>query len=67
VTAADALHAYLGPPDHPGGPPRRVAVGEPADLVVLQQPLAVTLAEPRATRVRATFIAGRQVAGDELP
>ena len=67
VTAADALHAYLGPPDHPGGPPRRVAVGEPADLVVLQQPLAVTVAEPRATRVRATFIAGRQVAGDELP
>jgi predicted amidohydrolase YtcJ len=67
VTAADALHAYLGLPDHPGGPSRRVAVGEAADLVLLQQPLAVTLAEPRTTRVRATFIAGRQVAGDELP
>jgi len=35
-----ALAAYLGPPDDPGGPPRRVAVGSPADLVVLRVPFA---------------------------
>jgi predicted amidohydrolase YtcJ len=40
ITVDDALDAYLGPPDDPGGPPRRVAVGSPADLAVLRVPLA---------------------------
>jgi predicted amidohydrolase YtcJ len=35
-----ALNAYLGSPGDPGGPPRRVRLGAPADLVVLHVPLA---------------------------
>jgi len=63
VTAAEALNGYLGRPEDPGGRARRVAPGEPADLVLLEDPLTTTLRRPRATRVRATFIAGRQVFG----
>jgi predicted amidohydrolase YtcJ len=40
VAFGAALAAYLGPPDDPGGPPRRVAVGSPADLVVFRVPFA---------------------------
>lgn len=46
-----ALAAYLAPPDDPGGPPRRIAPGAPADLV---------LRSPDGD-VQATVIAGRQV------
>jgi predicted amidohydrolase YtcJ len=35
-----ALGGYLGAPDDPGGAPRRVHVGAPADLVVLRAALA---------------------------
>jgi predicted amidohydrolase YtcJ len=38
ITARQALAAYLAAPDDPGGPPRQVAVGSPADLVVLEAP-----------------------------
>ena len=40
ITAGQALAACLAAPDDPGGPSRRVAVGSPADLVVLQVPFA---------------------------
>ncbi len=36
LTPAEALAAYLAPPDDPGGPPRKVEVGAPADLVLRQ-------------------------------
>jgi predicted amidohydrolase YtcJ len=36
----DALDAYLALPEDPGGTPRRVAMGSPADLVVLRVPFA---------------------------
>jgi predicted amidohydrolase YtcJ len=39
ITFTRALDAYLTPPGDPGGPPRRVRPGLPADLVVLQAPL----------------------------
>jgi len=35
-----ALDAYLCPPGDPGGPPRRLHAGAPADLVLLHVPLA---------------------------
>jgi predicted amidohydrolase YtcJ len=35
-----ALSAYLGAPEDPGGAPRRVRAGSPADLVILRVPLA---------------------------
>jgi predicted amidohydrolase YtcJ len=59
ITAGQALAGYLGPPDDPGGAPRRVAVGSPADLVVLRVPLAALpgCSDP----VRAVLAAGRLV------
>jgi len=40
ITVTQALDAYLSPPHDPGGPPRRVSPGLPADLIVLRAPLA---------------------------
>ncbi|MBW8813118.1 MAG: amidohydrolase family protein [Caulobacterales bacterium] len=61
IGPAAALGLYLGAPDDPGGPPRRVVVGSPADLCLLQVPLAQALAEPDAAVVAATFVGGRRV------
>lgn len=56
-----ALDLFLSPPDAPGGPPRRVAVGAPADLCVLDRPLAGALEDLAAARVTATIVGGRVV------
>jgi predicted amidohydrolase YtcJ len=56
-----ALDLWLGDLTDPGGPPRRVRVGAPADLCLLDRPLAATLAAPTADHVAATLIAGRLV------
>ena len=61
VDPATALAMYLGDPADPGGPPRRVAPGQPADLCLLKAPLRDVLAGPSAELVRATVIAGRIV------
>ena len=53
-----ALDLFLAPLDHPGGPPRRVEVGAPADLVLLAAPLAIALREPAADLVTATILGG---------
>lgn len=58
-----ALDLFLGRPDHPAGPPRRLEPGAPADLCLLDRPLADALAEPSSRHVRATWIDGRLVAG----
>jgi predicted amidohydrolase YtcJ len=52
----EALDAYLGAPEDPGGQPRRVRVGSPADLVVLRVPLAGLPGIPAP--VRAVLAAG---------
>lgn len=56
ITFARALDAYLAPLGDPGGPPRRVRPGWPADLAVLRAPLARVpgLAHP----VRAVLVGG---------
>jgi predicted amidohydrolase YtcJ len=59
VSPARALALYLGTPEAPGGPPRVVRVGEPADLCLLTRPLSEVLADPAAVEVRATFAAAR--------
>ena len=61
IAPAAALALYLGDPADPGGPPRRVAVGAPADLCLLKVPLAEALAGPSAELVAATFVAGRRI------
>jgi predicted amidohydrolase YtcJ len=48
-----ALAAYLGSPEDPGGPPRRVEVGAAGDLVLISR------SQPPS--VLATVIAGRRV------
>jgi predicted amidohydrolase YtcJ len=58
VSPDRALGLYLGAPADPAGPPRRVAVGSPADLCLLDRPLREALAEPSADHVVATFVAG---------
>lgn len=64
VPPAVALAGFLGDPARPGGPPRRVQPGAPADLVLLDRPLAAALAEPTAAAVRATWIDGHLVHGE---
>ncbi|MER5197666.1 amidohydrolase family protein [Streptomyces sp. NPDC002755] len=61
LTALQALDAFLGPPDAPGGPPRRVVRGAAADLVLLRVPRAAALQRPSADLVAATLIAGAVV------
>lgn len=59
VTPRAALDLFLSDLHAPGGAPRRVRAGAPADLCLLQAPLAeVTL---DAGQVRATIIGGRVV------
>lgn len=54
-----ALRSMLSPLDDPGGPARRVTVGRPADLVLLDRPWREAVRAPDAGNVRATFIEGR--------
>ncbi|MFV2173114.1 amidohydrolase family protein [Actinomadura sp. LOL_016] len=55
ITPADALRSYLAPPDDPGGTPRRVRVGAPADLVLLHTPLRDALARLSSGNVREVW------------
>ncbi|WP_326818599.1 amidohydrolase family protein [Streptomyces sp. NBC_01762] len=61
LPARDVLRGMLAPLDDPGGPPRRIAVGSAADLVLLDRPLTDALRSPHARHVRATLIAGQLV------
>jgi predicted amidohydrolase YtcJ len=61
VDPAVALSMYLSDPADPGGAPRRVASGAPADLCLLHVALREALAEPSAEHVRASLIGGRIV------
>lgn len=61
VSAEVALAGFLTSADDPGGSPREVGVGAPADLVLLDRPFADALRDPGAVQVRSTLIAGRVV------
>jgi predicted amidohydrolase YtcJ len=61
VDARTALGLWLGPADDPGGAPRRVATGEPADLVLVDRPLPALLEHPCQEAVVATIVGGRVV------
>ena len=56
-----ALGLYLGAQDAPGGPPRRLEAGAPADLCLLRAPLRDALAAPAASLVAATIVGGKVV------
>ena len=57
------LDGLLAPLEDPGGPPRRVSVGQPADLVLLGVPLGPALERPDRGNVRMTLIGGEPVFG----
>lgn len=61
ITAGEALDLFLVDPLMPTSAPRRVRVGRPADLVLLDRPLAAALAAPDARHVRHTWVEGRLV------
>jgi predicted amidohydrolase YtcJ len=65
VSTRAALRGYLSRAEEPGGPERRVAAGSPADLALLDRPLAAALAGPRDVTVRATFVGGRLLAAGD--
>jgi len=56
-----ALVLFLGSLGDPGGPPRRVAVGAPADLCLLDRSWRSAREGPSSAYVRATWRAGRLV------
>lgn len=58
VSPEAALEMFLGPLDDPGGAPRRVERGAPADLCLLDVPLEDVLDDPSSGHVRATWIGG---------
>ena len=61
LTARRALDLFLGRGLAPGGEPRQIAVGAPADLCLLDTPLETVVADRTAERVLATVIGGRIV------
>lgn len=61
VSVKTAIAGYLTAPDEPGGRARRVRVGAPADLCLLQVPLADAIQNPCHELVAATVAAGKLV------
>jgi predicted amidohydrolase YtcJ len=61
IDADRALALYLSPLEDPGGPPRRVEIGAPADLCLLDRPLPATVGDTRSVSVRATIVSGHVV------
>ena len=64
VATQTALDLYLDAPAAPGRLRRRIEVGAPADLCLLQTPLADALSAPAAAGVAATVIAGNVYPAD---
>jgi predicted amidohydrolase YtcJ len=64
LDASQALHGFLAPLDAPGAAPRRLAVGAPADLCLLDRSLDAALAQPAAVRVRQCWCRGRAALPD---
>jgi predicted amidohydrolase YtcJ len=60
LASAAALALFLGPLEHPGGPIRRVTVGAPADLCLLDVPLRTALRTPSSRHVAATIAGGER-------
>ncbi len=58
LTPEQALALFTTPLHAPGGSPRRVRVGEKADLCLLDQPWAAARSDLSRHRVAATFLGG---------
>jgi predicted amidohydrolase YtcJ len=60
VASAVSLAGYLSPLLEPGGPPRQLLAGAPADLCLLSVPLAEALRTPDAGFVTLTMCGGEK-------
>jgi predicted amidohydrolase YtcJ len=58
LASAAALALFLGPLQYPGGPIRRVTLGAPADLCLLDVPLRTALRTPSSGHVAVTIAGG---------
>ncbi|MFE5027502.1 amidohydrolase family protein [Streptomyces sp. NPDC056656] len=58
LSSAEALAGYLAPAHDPGGPPRLIRPGMPADLLLLSAPRREVLRGPDTGLVRLTVIGG---------
>ncbi len=54
ISPREALNMFLTNPLDPGGKPRNLAVGSPADLCLLRAPLALVFVDPTSKSVRCT-------------
>jgi predicted amidohydrolase YtcJ len=61
LTPEEAVALFLGTPDDPGGPPRTVAVGAPADLCLLDRPWGEARRDLSLAAVTTTIRDGRIV------
>jgi predicted amidohydrolase YtcJ len=61
LSPEEALALFTSSPDAPGGSPRRVEVGAPADLCLLDRPWSHARRTLSRDAVRATWIGGTQV------
>jgi len=61
LTPERALALFTSPPTAPGGPPRRVEPGAPADLVLLDRPWHAARTRLASQLVRATWCDGERV------
>lgn len=59
LTPAQALALFLGPAHAPGGPPRSLRPGAPADVILLDRPWAQAALRLDAVRLRLTLCAGQ--------
>jgi predicted amidohydrolase YtcJ len=61
ISPETALALYTKPADNAGAEPRKIAVGEPADLCLLTKPWAEVRGELEGAVVKATWIRGELV------
>ena len=69
INAQAALDMLLTPPSQPGGRPRSVSIGSPANLCLLNAPLEKALTTPSSAHVRSAIIRGKPSANrsNEIP
>ena len=61
VSPAAVLSGYLSSAQMPGGPPREIVPGSPADLVLLDRSITRAYGDLAAVKARATLIGGQLV------
>jgi predicted amidohydrolase YtcJ len=61
LSEVQAMRLFMTPLDEPGGIPRRIKVGVPADICLLDRPLRLALIALSSGAVRLTILGGQIV------